>query len=282
LVRPIVILGSPRSGTTLLARILGAHPDVALVGEPRLVWRYGNDKLSDELTADHARADVVDHIHAAFVAMLAEQGKPRLVEKTPANAVRPSFVDAVCPDARFVHITRDGWGAVPSMATFWGRRATGLDAKQRQKAARRLREADWRQLPHYAGELLRRLPVPGRGRHEALYGPRVAGLQEVADEHGKLVASAVQWQACVERSSAYGRNHVPDRYLEVKLEELDEAAITRVVDFCELHDGDAVVQRFVEQYDPAAARRRGELSAEQRASVEPFVGPSNAWLGYPP
>src|SRR5215210_1588857 len=85
---PVIILGAPRSGTTLLASILSAHPRVTVVGEPRLVWRYGNDRRSDELRPEHARPDVVDHIHRHFAAALPAGGGARLVEKTPANAVR--------------------------------------------------------------------------------------------------------------------------------------------------------------------------------------------------
>ncbi|MDQ6840024.1 MAG: sulfotransferase, partial [Actinomycetota bacterium] len=49
--QPVIVLGAPRSGTTLLASILSAHSQVTVVGEPRLVWRYGNDSRSDQLRA---------------------------------------------------------------------------------------------------------------------------------------------------------------------------------------------------------------------------------------
>ncbi len=280
--QPVIILGAPRSGTSLLASILAAHPRVTVVGEPRLVWRYGNDGRSDQLRPEHATPRVVDHIHRTFAAAIADGST--LVEKTPANALRPHFVDAVFPDARYLHITRDGWGAVPSMRQFWERRAGGLDAKQAAKLRRRLREARLSQVPFYAGELARRL-IPGRTghereRHTSLYGPRLAGLQDMADELGRLETSALQWRACVDQAASFGRSLPSGRYLEVKLESLDPWGMATIVEFCGLAPDATVAARFDELYRVDAARRQVPLADAERTLVEPWVTATNAWLGY--
>jgi hypothetical protein len=275
--KPIVILGAPRSGTSLLASVIGAHPDVAVVGEPRLVWRYGNDTRSDELGPEHATPAVVRHIHRSFELALAREGASRLVEKTPANAVRPRFVDAVFPDARFVHITRNGWAAIPSMQAFWERRGKGLDAKQVAKLRRRLQEARPSQMRFYAAELLRRVAP---GRHVPLYGPRLAGLQEVADEHGRLVASAMQWRTCVDRTAVFGRSLPPGRYMELHVESLRPEDIGQIIDFCGLPECSDVLERFRLEYRVEAATRQRQLNDDERTLVAPYVLPTNAWLGY--
>ncbi|MGH8903681.1 MAG: sulfotransferase [Egibacteraceae bacterium] len=278
---PIIILGAPRSGTTLLASVLGSHPDVALAREPRMVWRYGNDRRSDELRPEHATPSVVRTIHARFAAILREQGATRLVEKTPSNAVRPGFVDAVFPDARFVHITRNGWGAVPSMRSFWARRAQGFDEKQVRRLLRRAQEARLSQLPFYGRELVGRV-VRGSTSHVRLFGPRLAGLQAIADELGRLEASALQWRACVDHASTFGRSLGPDRYLELHLEELDAEMIGQLLSFCGLPPSAVALERFETTYQRAVATRRAPLTAGERARVAPYVVPANAWLGYPP
>lgn len=279
--QPVIIMGAPRSGTTLLADLLEAHPDVAVVSEPRLVWRNGNDRRSDELRPEHATPEVVDHIHRHFHTVLRQRGASRLVEKTPANAVRPRFVDAVFPDATYVHIVRDGWGAVPSMHSFWQRRAQGFDGRQLRKLRRRIREAGPAQLVFYAGELLRRsspLPV---GHHVPLYGPRLAGLQQSADELGRLEAAALQWRACVEQTTTFGRALPPGRYLEVHLESLDPDALAAILAFCGLRPSTVVLELFDERYRPEAARHQAPLSPEEVELVAPYVLAANAWLGYP-
>jgi hypothetical protein len=277
--RPVIVLGAPRSGTTLLANLLASYPGAAAAREPRLVWRYGNDRLSDELRPEHATTKVVDHIRRAFATLVREEGGQRLVEKSPANSLRPWFVDAVFPDARYVHITRNGWGAVPSMARFWIDRSTGLDAKQLRKTARRLREAEVRQLPYYAQEFLGRV-APRFRRTVRLYGPRLAGMQALAEELGVLETAALQWRTCVERSASFGREIGATRYLEVKLEELDAASMRVILDFCEFTDGEELVDRLTATYALDAACRRVALSAEERRRLAPIIEPANAFLGY--
>ena len=273
-------MGAPRSGTTYLARLLEAHPDVVVVGEPRLVWRHGNDRRSDQLRPRHATAPVIDHIHRSLAAHLRAGGGVRLVEKTPANAVRPGFVEAVFPDARYVHITRDGWGAVPSMRAFWERRGAGMDPKQRVKLRRRLREASPSQVPYYLPELLRR-SLPGLRRGTFLYGPRLAGLRRMAGELGYLEASALQWRTCVEHAATFGRALPAGRYLEMKLEHLDLEAVAAMLEFCGLAPADEVLDRFRTSYRVEAATDQAPLSADERRAVAPYVSAANAWLGYP-
>ena len=86
--RPIVIVGPPRSGTSILMNLLAEHPGLARVNEPRITWRYGNERGSDALRPEQARPDVRAHIRERFAAMIREQGAARMVEKTPSNALR--------------------------------------------------------------------------------------------------------------------------------------------------------------------------------------------------
>jgi len=276
---PIIIIGAPRSGTTLLAGLLDAHPLAATMGEPRLVWRYGNDRWSDQLRVRNANPQSIDHIHNSFATFLRERGAERLVEKTPANAVRPRFVDHVFPDARYVHITRNGWGAVPSMRAFWDLRGTGMDAKQVGKLKRRMREAHPSQLRFYARELVRRASAR-TGRHVPLYGPRLAGLQQIADELGRLEASALQWRTAIDETTTFGRALPTSRYFEVKLECLDAATLDQIVDFCGLPPSDAVTERFREVHRREAAAGRLPLAADERELIAAYVVPTNSWLGY--
>lgn len=277
--RPVIILGAPRSGTSLLSDILAAHPDVVSFREPRLIWRYGNDGRSDQLRPEHARPEVVAHIHASFGAVLREHGLERMVEKTPANTVRPTFVEAVFPDAVYLHITRNGWATVPSIRDFSQRRGSGLDKRQVMKLRRRVKEAELRQVVHYVPELARR--VSGKlSRRPALYGPRVAGLATMVDELGPLEAAAIQWRTCVDSTAAFGRALPAGRYLEVQLERLDHDTMVQILEFCGLSVAAEVLELFTSSYRPEPALRRTSLSEAEKAVVAPYVLAANQWLGY--
>ena len=112
--QPIFILGMPRSGTTVLERMLGNHPDVALAGE-----------LTDFGMQLHWSADTA-HTHSdAFIARipgldLAETGRRYLaqtrwraqgnaffIDKQPPNWIFAGLIHAALPGARILHLVRD-------------------------------------------------------------------------------------------------------------------------------------------------------------------------------
>jgi tetratricopeptide (TPR) repeat protein len=112
--QPIFILGMPRSGTTVLERMLGNHPNVALAGE-----------LTDFGMQLHWSADTA-HTHSdAFIARipgldLAETSRRYLaqtrwragdkaffIDKQPPNWSFAGLIHAALPGARILHLVRD-------------------------------------------------------------------------------------------------------------------------------------------------------------------------------
>ncbi|HHO50191.1 MAG TPA: sulfotransferase [Deltaproteobacteria bacterium] len=127
--RLLFILGAPRSGTTLLMRLLAAHPRVLARPEPHLmtplaylgyfdhVGSAPYDPLVTHLAIRHFVAglprgedDYVDAVRAycdtLYGRMLAASGRDLFVDKTPAYALISPFLERIYPDARYVVITR--------------------------------------------------------------------------------------------------------------------------------------------------------------------------------
>ena len=131
---PFFIVGSARSGTTLLRIILNAHPRVTVPPESRFVtelWR-GSDQadVTTFLTAlgDHRQfrswnlpvelveaelqgretVPYADAIEAVYRAYAKRAGKERWGDKTPRYVERIPFLAELFPEARFVHLVRDG------------------------------------------------------------------------------------------------------------------------------------------------------------------------------
>lgn len=100
--REVFIVGLPRSGTTLLASLLGAHPSIANIGEQGLVPAAAGRRFD---SVDDACSAVRDWYRAA-VSDLAG-GAPVVVDKLPANAEYAGFILAHFPDALVVHLERD-------------------------------------------------------------------------------------------------------------------------------------------------------------------------------
>jgi hypothetical protein len=143
------VVGVGRSGTTLLRMMLDSHPQLAIPPEthfvPELIkasrgWRASPERSLAVITGSRRWGDfdldpeqLLERFRAldpfgptgvlrAFYGLYAEQhGKPRWGEKTPVYVTSMSAIADVLPEARFLHLIRDGRDVALSKA----RRALG-------------------------------------------------------------------------------------------------------------------------------------------------------------
>lgn len=139
---PIFIVGAPRSGTTLLRDLLRSHPAISITPESHFIPRFHaawGDPRSDRQARALARrilslrtirrwelelgpqdfascrsfAEVVDRL---FSELARAQGKPRWGDKTPQYVESLPTLAELFPEARFLHIYRDGRDVARSWA----------------------------------------------------------------------------------------------------------------------------------------------------------------------
>jgi hypothetical protein len=133
---PVLVLGVRRSGTTLLRVMLDRHSNLAVPDEtyfvPQLADRHLRHVDADaflddvrrvvewEIPLDKVRARLRDGmpvgeaIGAVYAVYAEECGKPRWGDKTPMYMQNLSLLERLFPDARFVHLIRDGRDAALS------------------------------------------------------------------------------------------------------------------------------------------------------------------------
>lgn len=142
-----VVVGVGRSGTTLLRLMLDAHPDLAVPAEtgflvPVAALTSEGDELREALyrtattfpnwpdlavPADLFRAELarIDPFTLTagcrcFYRLYARlHGKPRAGDKTPPYAGHIDTIHRLLPEARFVHIVRDGRDVARSFRGLW-------------------------------------------------------------------------------------------------------------------------------------------------------------------
>jgi hypothetical protein len=159
----IFIVGCPRSGTTLVQKLLGARSDIYTCKETHYfqnIRRKGGKKIldylilsqdnvlkaydlicsQDELLGSHDPAGAKSLRSAALFfdqLMTSEaqaRGKLAWVEKTPPHLFHIRLIRRHIPTAQFVHVIRDGRDVVASL----------VDAAQKFPQARAWKEcADW-------------------------------------------------------------------------------------------------------------------------------------------
>lgn len=142
----VFIVGCPRSGTTLLQRIVNSHPEIAVAPEshwiPRLYakpWaatergmisrklvtrllahpkfrrlNLGSDDVA-ELAEKAERSTYSELVSAIFDLYGTAQGKPLVGDKTPDYVRAIDILHRLWPSARFVHVIRDGRDVALSM-----------------------------------------------------------------------------------------------------------------------------------------------------------------------
>lgn len=120
--QPIFIVGCPRSGTTLLYRILERAPNLRSLGqESHWIWEYlhppeQSPDHSQRLTASDLRPRSERFIRACYGAAF---DTDRFVDKCPTNTLRIEALRAVFPKAIIVGITRNGPDNVSSLIDTW-------------------------------------------------------------------------------------------------------------------------------------------------------------------
>lgn len=119
---PIFVLGVPRSGTTVIFRLLAANRSLgSLPREGHDMWRAFHHPRytgweSDAVGAGRVRRGERRFIDAYLTAHFRER---RFVEKTPENSLRVPYLLDLFPDARFVVVWRDPLEVVSSLVDGW-------------------------------------------------------------------------------------------------------------------------------------------------------------------
>jgi hypothetical protein len=169
------VAGVSRSGTTLLRLMLDAHPDLTIPAETHFVPMVAN--VCDELIKEGASGEVIreraletmtghprwgdflldpeevrermeaydpittgDAIRAFYEACAAQQGKPRWGDKSPPYTYKAPRIQAVLPEAHFIHIIRDGRDVALSLSEVsWGTDDITEAAKKWVKELRKAR-----------------------------------------------------------------------------------------------------------------------------------------------
>jgi protein-tyrosine sulfotransferase len=125
---PIFLIGVPRSGTTLLRMMIDSHPQI-MCG-PEAPWLAGRG-VGNQINFQNLTKFLVHHkwgpvngftgikeeliyeivassINEVMSTSAHSQGKFYWADKTPENIISVPFLYKLFPDAKFIHIFRDG------------------------------------------------------------------------------------------------------------------------------------------------------------------------------
>jgi len=251
-----LIMGCARSGTSILGELIGSHPEVRYKHEAHSVWNKAGlgENGSHRLTAEHATPKVARQIRKRFTE---EKGGARLfVEKCPRSVLRIPFIRAVFPEAKLIHIMRDGRDVACSMLP-------GLGGEE----WRHLKPPDWQRLMQEQRGIMRCA--------HAWKSVMEIALQDLEwEEHFEI-----KYEELVER---------PESHVRALMQFLELPEHPAVFEFCrniqnetaDSYHAEKQVKWFREDHRARVGRWRENLNDEEARAVEELLRPMMMELEY--
>lgn len=196
---PVFIIGAGRSGTKYLRDTLFASELCTRIPyDIGYVWRYGNEGLShDEIEAETLSSKQIAWVRKNLYRLVDKDNiKPEariLLEKSVTNALRPAVVARCFPNAKFIHIVREGHAVAESAMRMWQKSPERgyLFDKIRYFPLSNYHYGIWFLKNHLFNRSLKLNPI---------WGPRYAGIDYDLNNFPLHVVCAKQWSRCVDVS----------------------------------------------------------------------------------
>jgi len=276
---PIIIIGAARSGTKFLRDLLALADNLKAVPyDVNYIWRYGNaDCPHDQLDPEKLTEKQIAFIRKSLFKQAKLGKNDRLLEKTVSNTLRVPYVDAVFPDARYVHLIRDGRDVTESAMRQW-------QAKPKLKAlfakVRRMPLANIGYVFWFARNFIKGLGAGRKGGN--LWGPRFKGIEQIASSGPLAKTCALQWARSVELASRDLAQLPASRVFTIHYEELtkDDTALRRLVNQLNLSGESRICAGWKDRVRPDPPAAWQQLEADDQKVISAVLGPVLTMQGF--
>lgn len=230
---PVLVVGMPRSGTTLVESLLAANPAVSSVGESALLPNVGGvlsmftprdaDLNATVRGLNGEAAEILGHRYVrALKRQVGDASKTRIVDKMPHNFLNIGLAGLIVPEGRIIHVQRTPAATALSvwMQNFNGHHgyAARFDDIAHHYALYRKLMAHWRdamgdRILDVRYEDVVNNPALETERMLDFIGLPSGGLELNRDRALKVVTTASVWQVrqpihrnSIDRGKAYARH----------------------------------------------------------------------------
>ena len=251
--KPIFIIGCGRSGTTILGTALSKHSKITYLNERRDLWfsAYPESDIWTHEATDRNGKMVMDSedadgwkskkLHKIFRLETLKTRKPILIEKLPINNFRLDFINAIFPNARYIHIHRNGLEV-----------ASSIEKKVDTNRWFGANDYKWKQLVNLAKKINQTQPLS----------------KICSDNYNK---GLLEWRLSTEAVVNFLKDLPQEKYLEISYGNLTNTpvnTIKQVLDFIGIDDETAVINFAKENI----SRKSKKISAESVSDKEKIIG----------
>jgi hypothetical protein len=296
-----MIIGTPRSGTSILGRVLDQHPLISTWVEPYYIWdHHFRDAQDDEVTDEQATEEIRFWIRRAFSKYLKVRRVEYVVDKSPRNCLKLLFIQKIFPEAYYIFILRDGRDTILSILSQWERKkeifvknSGGSQWQNRLYIFRRWlsRRPTWQfslqsilfELGPPTNWLKKKFLNDIRWEGRFGWGPRFKHWQKFIDRVTLLEFCAYQWVHCargiLDNISLIPENH---RFV-IKYEDFirnPQASITNLFSFLSIDLPDGYMDALPQIWADNSNKWRQAFSSTELKRIGPIIGKTMKEMGY--
>lgn len=302
----VFVIGAGRSGTTVLADLIGLHSECVKVPEKRYLWSYGAYWRSHDLRGpEDATSRISAYIRNNLMSRVNALKCRYLVEKTPSNCFRVGFLAQIFPKAKYIHIIRDGRDvAISSMRAFYGEKSLLMQNKVRinnnRSFAQRLAQFSQR-FPQFLDRFVERdIPLSGwpsyiinnilkvwqifTSNKPPLWGARFPGMEAARKAYLPIELAGMQWVESVSSAKLGLKKFVkPNQVLEVRYESLVSDPLfemNRIFVHLGLGMNQALMDNIIKSVRPSLTTNQRDECNENWDVLMARIGPSLVCLNY--
>ena len=268
---PIILINNVRSGTTLIQNLMALNPELVKWYEPRTLWMYADPgRRHDEFDENDATEKVVRYIRQRFLSFQRKHEDRRIVEKTPHNVFKVSYINEIFPEATFIYVIRNPLSYISSCELKWQR------AVSSKGIIRRLKVTPITQLPYYANRFVRDYfdKYVLMKKYLSLWGPCYEGIEDDLRELDLLTVIARQWAIGSRKAEADLAKLQKDRVLTLRYEDFVAEPVTHLERICK-HIGLEMVDEMArgarEIVDPKRQEKWRRLAPDTLMKVLPEI-----------
>ncbi|MFP4445255.1 MAG: DUF2304 family protein [Desulfosudaceae bacterium] len=295
--KAVFLIGSPRSGTTILENILNCHEKITEFYEPYFLWehffRVDDNDVWDRRDLTPRAATVIQREFATFARRC---DKHLVLDKLPTHSFNIPLIQQIFPEARWIHILRDGRDVTLSIHKEWEKRKQMVENKDfvslyHTAKAMLDRQPFWRyKFMAVTHELTKSFSLnpyrylnKSRWKGQAGWGPRFEGWQDYLQSHTALEFNAMQWVKTVEAVQAHWAQIPEKNKIEVRYEDLlsdPVAVISSIIDFLGYRPQEGFFEKIPELITDNVEKWKDEFTEVQIETIKPILTPLLEKTGY--
>lgn len=291
------LIGSPRSGTTILSQILDLHPDIAQWYEPYFIWNF---HLATKTTDIHESCEVTPQIRKfilkEFSIFRNKSQKKIVLDKSPEHSFHIPFNNEIFPEAKWIHLLRDGRDVVLSIHKEWHKRARIVQQKDfaaffnlafqmlsRQPFIRYKWKALYFELKKTKTLNPKRMLNKSKWQGKPGWGPRFQGWRDVLGNSTILEFNCYQWLQSINKiyediTILPGKN-----ILEIRYENLitnPRSTLAKIFQFLELEMPENFNEKIPTLKSDNFNKWQNEFTPAQKMEISPILTEKLIELGF--